>query len=286
MLKRLIEGGDVQVNDRPSKASYRLQKSDAISVSIPAPKTLSVEPEAIPLEILYEDTDLIVVNKPSGMVVHPAPGHFTGTLVHALLYHCQDLSGVGGVLRPGIVHRLDKDTSGVMVVAKHDAAHHGLADLFKYRPKDQLDRRYLAVARGRFRDDEGTIQTSYDRHPTDRKKYSSKFGGSRQAITHFWVRARYSLATLLELKLETGRTHQIRVHLADLHRGLIGDTVYGGRALHRWPNFLKQFPRQALHARMLAFRHPISGDWISCEAPPPDDFQALLDALQSLSETQ
>lgn len=283
MLKRLIDDGEVRVNGQKAKPSYRLQAADIVSVRIPAPKELSVQAENIPLKVLYEDADLIVVNKPSGMVVHPSPGHDKGTLVHALLHHCDDLSGVGGVLRPGIVHRLDKDTSGVMVAAKHDEAHQGLADLFKHRPKEKLDRRYLAVAQGSFREDEGTIDTRFGRHPTDRKRYSSKFGGSRQAITHFWVRERFSQATLLELKLETGRTHQIRVHLSDRHRSLIGDGVYGGRPLKTWPNALRQFPRQALHAFRLSFTHPISGEWISCEAEPPDDFQGLLEVLRRVT---
>lgn len=283
LLKRLIRDKHICINDKSTKPSQRLHLGDVVTVVVPPPEKMELEPEDIPLDVLFEDEHLIVVNKPVGMVVHPAPGHYTGTLVHALLHHCTDLSGVGGTLRPGIVHRLDRDTSGVMVAAKHDASHQGLADLFKFRPEGELERRYWAVARGGFKEDRGTIETQYGRHPTDRKKYSSKVDGPRHAITHYWVKERFTLATLLELKLETGRTHQIRVHLADRQRSLIGDPVYGARPLARWPNFLKQFPRHALHAHRLAFLHPITKEWVDCTIPPPEDFQSLLDQLSALS---
>lgn len=282
LLQRLIESGQVWLGGRPVKPSARVREGDCIQIAIPAPVPLALVPEAIPLDILFEDEHLLVVNKPVGMVVHPAPGHDSGTLVHALLHHCRDLSGVGGVLRPGIVHRLDRDTSGVMVVAKHDAAHHGLATLFKERPKEQLDRRYVAVACGVIREAHGIMDTMYGRHPVDRKKFSSQVHSERRAITEFWVRATYTVATLLELKLHTGRTHQIRVHWADRGHPLLGDTVYGGRPPSRWPNALKTFPRQALHASKLAFVHPITRAWICCESSPPDDFQTLLETLSQL----
>lgn len=286
LLQRLMLEGRVRVEEQSVKPSTRLREGDSIQIIIPPPTSLLLTPEPIPLDILFEDEHLVVVNKPVGMVVHPAPGHDTGTLVHALLHHCRDLSGVGGVLRPGIVHRLDRDTSGVMVVAKHDAAHHGLATLFKERPQGQLDRRYVAVAQGSFVEDHGIIDTPYGRHPVDRKKFSSQVfaqsGHGRRAITEFWVQERFPWATLLELKLHTGRTHQIRVHLADRGRALLGDAMYGGRPPARWPNALKTFPRQALHAKLLAFVHPITQAWVACEAMPPADFQTLLETLTHL----
>ncbi|TNE44676.1 MAG: RluA family pseudouridine synthase [Deltaproteobacteria bacterium] len=285
LLKRLIQDQHVTINQKGCKPSQRLQVGDHISILVPPPEEMELEPEDIPLDVLFEDSHLIVVNKPAGMVVHPAPGHSTGTLVHALLHHCHDLSGVGGTLRPGIVHRLDRDTSGVMVAAKHDAAHLGLAALFKHRPEGKLERRYWAVARGTFKEEKGTIETMYGRHPTDRKKYSSKVDGPRHAITHYWVLERYKFATLLELKLETGRTHQIRVHLADRQRSLVGDPVYGARPLSVWPNFLKQFPRHALHAQRLAFVHPVTEEWVDCSVQPPEDMRSLLEQLVALSSS-
>jgi 23S rRNA pseudouridine1911/1915/1917 synthase len=282
-LKQLITDGHVLIGTKPCRPSYKVRAGETVTVSIPPPRSLSLTPEDIPLDVLYEDSHLIVVNKPVGMVVHPAPGHYTGTLVHALLHHCQDLSGIGGALRPGIVHRIDRDTSGSLVVAKTDDAHRGLSTLFKERPKDQIARQYLAVARGTFREEKGTIETPYGRHPTKRQCYSSRFPADRQAITHFEVIESFGLATLVALRLETGRTHQIRVHLADRHRGLIGDQVYGGRPLARWPNFLKSFPRQALHAHTLSFVHPVTGERIHCEAPLPDDMAELLHNLRSLA---
>lgn len=279
-LKRLIEEGQVYLQNRKIKSSYRVHRGDLIEVILPPPRLLLVEPEEIDLEVLYEDEHLIVVDKPVGMVVHPAPGHDSGTLVHALLHHCKDLSGIGGELRPGIVHRLDRDTSGAIVAAKHDAAHRGLADLFKHRPSTQLDRRYLGIARGHFQEDHGVIDTGYGRHPTDRKRFTSRVEQPiRRAITRYRVQQRFALATLLELKLETGRTHQIRVHLAERGRALIGDALYGGRPPSIWPDLLRQFPRQALHAHILAFVHPITQEFISCTAQIPQDLRDLLDYL-------
>ena len=278
-LKRWIQEGYVLHNGQPARPSQRLRAGDVLSIRAPKPAPSEAIPEEIPLAIAYEDEHLIVINKPAGMVVHPAPGHPTGTLVNALLFHCRDLAGIGDTLRPGIVHRLDQDTTGLLVVAKHDAAHRGLAVLFHDRPKEHLDRRYLALASGRFDEDTLCLDTPYGRHPTQRLRFSSRVESERRAITHLWVRERFALATLLEVRLHTGRTHQIRVHLADRGRPLIGDPLYGGTPPKNWPHALRHFPRQALHAYRLAFTHPITQAKIELEAPLPSDMQELLDSL-------
>lgn len=286
-VKQLINDGHVGLSSsRSLRPSLRLELGEEVSVTLPAPVSMEVEPEDIPLDVVFEDAHLIVVNKPVGMVVHPAPGHYTGTLVHALLFHCQDLSGIGGVMRPGIVHRLDRDTSGVMVAAKTDEAHQGLSHLFKHRPEGQIERVYAALARGNFREDQGTICTPFGRHPSKRQQYSSLFPADREAITHFQVEERFGLATLLSVRLQTGRTHQIRVHMADRQRGLIGDPLYGGRAPSQWPLFLRHFPRQALHARSLSFVHPVTQEWIACEADYPEDMGTLLARLRLFATAQ
>jgi 23S rRNA pseudouridine1911/1915/1917 synthase len=284
--KKLIEDGQVLLQGRQPKPSDKIKGGDHLKITLEPPREMELEPEDIPLDVLYEDEHLLVINKTAPMVVHPAPGHDSGTLVHAILFHCEDLSGVGGVKRPGIVHRLDRYTTGALVVAKHDQAHRGLAYLFKHRPEGQIDRRYLALASGRFREDHERIETWYGRHPKHRQRYSSKVSDGKKAITDYWVKERFEHVTLLELKLETGRTHQIRVHLADRHRSLVGDPVYGGKAPSHWPNRLRQFPRQALHAVKLAFVHPVTEEWIECEAPLPDDLETLLKNLHRWESTR
>jgi len=245
---------------------------------LPAPQPSQVEAEDIPLNVLFEDDELIVVDKPAGMVVHPAPGHRYGTLVGALLHYCETLSGVGGELRPGIVHRLDKLTSGVMVASKTDAAHHGLAAQFAAHT---IERRYLALIVGRPAKASGTFDTFHGRHPTDRKRYSSKVERGRRAVTHYRQIEALGAATLMEAQLETGRTHQVRVHFADAGHGLLGDPVYGRAG--RDPDLRRigqALDRQALHARILAFDHPCSGERLRFVTPPPADFMQAVEALR------
>ncbi len=285
-LKRWIQEGHIHRNNRPARPSDRIHAGDIIAILPPPPEPITAIPEEIPLQIAYEDEHLIVVDKAVGMVVHPAPGHPSGTLVNALLFHCRDLSGIGDALRPGIVHRLDRDTSGLLVVAKHDQAHRGLSDLFRLRPKEHLDRRYLAVARGTFQEDTLHIDTPYGRHPTQRLRFSSLVESERRAVTDLKVLERYALATLVMLRLHTGRTHQIRVHLADRGRPLVGDALYGGTPPRQLPHFLRDFPRQALHAARLAFTHPITQQFLCFESPLPPDLHALLDQLRALHETK
>ncbi|WP_299814531.1 RluA family pseudouridine synthase [uncultured Jannaschia sp.] len=296
-LARLLADGVVTVNGMPASARDRVSPGDAIEVRIPVADDPETRPEAIPLRILHEDADLIVIDKPAGMVVHPAPGSPGGTLVNALLHHFGgDLSGVGGERRPGIVHRIDKDTSGLLVVAKSDAAHHGLAAQFETH---SVERRYLAICHGvpeagdpRLRGTRGVsweagdtlkITTRLARHRTDRQRQAVTWDGGRHAVTRARVLCSMERAALLECRLETGRTHQIRVHLAHVGHALIGDPVYGGhRRLprgHPAAHAVEAFPRQALHAATLGFVHPISGDTTRFESPMPDDMEALLAAL-------
>ena len=236
---------------------------------------MDVLPQNIPLDVVYEDSDVIVVNKPVGMVVHPAPGHPDGTLVNALLYHCGNtLSGINGELRPGIVHRIDRDTSGLIIAAKNDRAHLALAEQLQ---DHSLARVYEAVAVGSFREDSGTVDAPIGRHPVDRKKMAVEPRNGRPAVTHWRVLARYSGCTHVECRLETGRTHQIRVHLASIGHPLLGDTVYGSK---------KPYPGlagQCLHARRLIFRHPRTGERVELECPLPDWFQGVLDKLERMS---
>ena len=280
-LQQLIAQGQILLNGRATKSGYRLRDGDCIAVTLPAPQPSGILPELIPLEVLYEDPHLLVIDKPAGMVVHPSPGNSSGTLVNALLAHCPRLSGIGGVERPGIVHRLDKDTSGVMVVAKDDVTHRGLARQFAER---QVTKRYVAVVRGAMQDAEGVIEAPIGRHPVERQKMSTHTRVGREAVTAFRVSERLGLYTLVELRPRTGRTHQIRVHMAAIGHPLLGDPVYGrsgkglvGSAIMRQ---LTWFKRQALHAWVLGFRHPVMGDYIECRAPWPDDFERLLAILR------
>ena len=273
-VQRLIEQGQVRVAGALAKPAHKLRAGERIEGRVPAPVPAELLAQEIPLAILYEDADLVVVDKPAGMVVHPAAGHAQGTLVNALLHHCRDLSGVGGELRPGIVHRIDKDTSGVLVVAKHDRAHRELAAQWKAH---SIDREYLAFVRGVPRGESGTVDAPIGRHPTDRKRMSTRARVARGAVTHWRVEERLSGATLLRVRLETGRTHQIRVHMASIALPLLGDPVYGGgRALPASCGLA----RQALHATLLGFTHPISGARVRFESPLPADLRALLEALR------
>jgi 23S rRNA pseudouridine1911/1915/1917 synthase len=284
-VQKLIEDGCVTVGGIvAAKAGARLRAGDAIEVRIPAPEPLEVEPEDLPLAILYEDADLIVIDKPAGLVVHPAPGHTRGTLVNALLFHCRDLAGIGGVLRPGIVHRLDKDTTGVMVATKSDRAHAALTAAFAAKSRGEpgsLARTYLAIAAPPPPTARGTLRTLHGRHPVDRKRFSSKVTSGKAAVTHYEIVEPLHAAALVRFRLETGRTHQIRVHAADHGWPLLADPVYGRRARDpRVAAAARALGRQALHAATLAFDHPVTGAPLSFEAPLPADFQRALDALR------
>ena len=274
--QRLIREGSVTVDGRERKAGYMLSIGETVSVRLPEPVPIDALPEDIPLAVLYEDADIAVIDKPQGMVVHPAPGHATGTLVNALLYRLTDLSGVGGALRPGIVHRIDKMTSGLLVVAKNDAAHTALSEQFKERT---AHRRYIGVVCGNLREDEGAVDAPIARHPTDRKRMAIVQGG-RDAVTRWRVLERYGAYTLLQLTLTTGRTHQIRVHMASLHHPLAGDEAYGSGK-----NALG-LAGQALHGYELIFTHPASGSPMRFTAPPPDWFMHALRLLGSTFDAE
>lgn len=270
-VQTLISDGMVEVNGAVKKANYKIRPGDKVKVVIPPPKELLVEAENIPLDIVYEDEDVLVVNKPQGMVVHPAPGSWTGTLVNALLYHCRNLSGINGVLRPGIVHRIDKDTSGLLVVAKNDQAHQGLAAQIK---EHSMARKYIALVHGVVLESTGTIDAPIGRDTADRKKMAVTFHNSKTAVTHYHVLERFHDFTYLRAKLETGRTHQIRVHMAYLKHPVLGDPLYGPR---RNPFGLEG---QMLHAEHLGFVHPQTGEWLEFTVEPPEIFTKLLEELR------
>ena len=273
--QRLLEDGAVTCNGKALKKKDRPSAGDVVEVLLPDPEPVDVLPQNIPLDVVYEDGDVIVVNKPVGMVVHPAPGHPDGTLVNALLFHCGDtLSGINGALRPGIVHRIDRDTSGLIIAAKNDRAHLALAAQLQ---DHSLARVYEAVAVGSFREDSGTVDAPIGRHPVDRKRMAVEPRTGRPAVTHWSVLARYRGFTHVECRLETGRTHQIRVHLASVGHPLLGDTVYGSRK--PWPGLAGQ----CLHARRLKFIHPSTGRPVELECPLPDWFQAVLRKLEAQS---
>ncbi len=270
--QRLLEQGAVTLRDRPAKKNDRTRPGDRLTVCLPEPQPVDLVPQDIPLDVVYEDEDVIVVNKPVGLVVHPAPGHPDGTLVNALLYHCgSSLSGINGELRPGIVHRIDRDTSGLIVAAKNDRAHLALAAQLQ---DHSLARVYEAVAVGGFREDSGTVDAPIGRHPVDRKKMAVDRKNGREAVTHWSVLARYPGYTHVECRLETGRTHQIRVHLASIGHPLLGDTVYGSKK--PWPGLAGQ----CLHARKLRFIHPSTGEPLELECPLPGWFRDVLEKLE------
>ena len=269
-IQRLLEEGAVRRDGRPVRKSDRTAAGTRYEVEVPPPKELGILPENIPLDVAYEDGDVIVINKPKGLVVHPAAGHWSGTLVNALLYHCRDLSGIGGTLRPGIVHRIDKDTSGLLIAAKNDFAHQALAAQLK---DHSLARTYEAIVCGSVREDRGTVSAPIGRSPADRKKMAVVPDG-REAVTHWEVVGRYRGYTHLRLRLETGRTHQIRVHMAWRSHPILGDTVYG----HKKPELGQS--SQCLHARALMFRHPRTGEPVTVTCPLPDYFQDVLQKLE------
>ena len=282
-----IEAGDVTVNGISLPKRYEVRAGDVISVCETEPVPAEARPEEIPLDIVFEDEDILVINKPKGMVVHPAAGNPDGTLVNALLYHCGDeLSGIGGVLRPGIVHRIDKDTSGLLVVAKNDAAHRALAAQLEGH---HIEREYHALANGGFRGECGTVDLPIGRHPVDRKKMAVIRDGTRtarRAVTHYEVIGDFGAVTYLKLHLETGRTHQIRVHMAALGHPLLGDTLYGGGHTRFEKEHAALLHGQALHAKRLTFCHPRTGERMSFECPLPDDFLRLLSILGQQSPSR
>ena len=289
MVQRLIEDGFVTLNQVPvKKAGQRVKPDDVIDVEVPSPEPLELVAEDIPLQILFEDLELIVIDKPAGLVVHPAPGHPRGTLVNAVLFHCKDLGGIGGVLRPGIVHRLDKDTSGVMVVAKTDRAHAALSAAFAAKSHAAREREtatgnmlreYLGIAAPPPPQPSGTLRTFHGRHPSDRKRFSSRVTWGKTAVTHWRIEEALQGAAVVRFRLETGRTHQIRMHAADHGWPLLGDTLYGKPPPKLAP-LAKTLGRQALHAALLELDHPVTGEHMRFESPLPADMQAVLDALR------
>ncbi|MCU6695879.1 RluA family pseudouridine synthase [Laedolimicola ammoniilytica] len=271
-LQKLLKDGSVQMNGKPVKTSTKTAAGAVIELTIPEPEEPEILPEDIPLDILYEDSDVILINKPKDMVVHPAAGHYTGTLVNALMYHCKgDLSGINGVLRPGIVHRIDKDTTGVLIVCKNDKAHNALAEQLK---EHSITRKYRAIVCGNLKEDEGMVDAPLGRHPQDRKKMAIVRTGGKRAVTHYRVLERFGNYTYIECQLETGRTHQIRVHMASLGHPLLGDEVYG-----RVKSPFK-LEGQTLHAMVLGFIHPTTGEYMEFEAPLPEYFEKLLEKLR------
>jgi 23S rRNA pseudouridine1911/1915/1917 synthase len=271
-IQKIIAAGDVLVDGKVRKANFKLKAGASVSFTMPEAAPIEVKPEDIPLDILYEDGDIIVVNKARGMVVHPAAGVSSGTLVNALLYHCHDLSGINGEIRPGIVHRLDKDTSGVMVAAKNDMAHLNLAEQISTK---SAHRSYLAVVHGNIKEEAGIIKGDIGRHPTDRKRMAIVQDNGKPAVTHFKVFERFGDYTLVECRLETGRTHQIRVHMTSIGHPLVNDPKYGSR---KTPFGIKG---QALHSRQLTLKHPATGEEMTFEAPLPEDMKKILAALRN-----
>lgn len=273
-FSKLIKDGHVTMDDKVLKANYRLHTDDLITVETPPAERVDIAPENIPLDILYEDEALLIVNKPKGMVVHPSAGHYSGTLVNAVMYHCGDsLSGIGGVVRPGIVHRIDKDTTGSLIICKTDAAHMHIAGQIK---NHSCNRRYRGIAIGNVREDEGTITGAIGRDLKDRKKMAINEKNGKPAVTHYKVLERFGNYTYLEFALETGRTHQIRVHMASIGHPLLGDEVYGGRhASGKW-----NLQGQTLHAMSLGFIHPTTGEFLEISAKLPEYFEKLLADLR------
>ncbi len=271
-IQKLLKSGLVLVDGKPVKASYQVDEGDVISLDIPEAVEPEIEPENMDLDILYEDQDVILVNKPKGMVVHPAAGHYSHTLVNGLMYHCKDqLSGINGVMRPGIVHRIDMDTTGVIIACKNDMAHNSIAAQLK---EHSITRRYQAIVHGVLKDDAGTIEGPIGRHPTDRKKMSINYNNGKSAVTHYKVLKRFRQYTHVECRLETGRTHQIRVHMASIGHPLLGDLVYGPG---KCP--IPGLQGQTLHAGVLGFIHPRTREYMEFTAPLPEYFAKLLNTL-------
>lgn len=272
-VQEWIKSGAAVVNGKPVKTNYKLSAGDLIVLGIPEAENADIVPEDIPLDVVYEDSDVIVINKPRGMVVHPAPGHSSGTVVNALMFHCKDLSGINGMLRPGIVHRIDKDTTGLLMAAKNDLAHVSLAEQLK---EHSVTRKYIALVHGNVPHDQGTVDAPIGRDTHDRKLFTVTDHNSKPAVTHFIVLERFGDYTLLELQLETGRTHQIRVHMKYIGYPMAGDPVYGPNR----SNKSIALNGQALHAAVLGFTHPRSGERLLFEAPLPDDMEHVLNSLR------
>lgn len=279
-MQKLIDEGHCKVNGKDTKANYKLRLEDQVEAVIPDPVPLEVEPEDIALDIVHEDDDIIIINKPQGMVVHPAHGNYSGTVVNALLEHCKNLSdynsltGINGVMRPGIVHRIDKDTSGIIVIAKNNETHLSLSEQLK---EHSINRKYIALLEGRLKNDSGVVETLIGRNPKDRKQMAVVSVNGKRAVTHYRVLERFENNTLIEAVLETGRTHQIRVHMAYLGHPVVGDTVYGYKKQRFETN------GQLLHARVLGFIHPTRKEYVEFEAPLPDYFEKILRTLRSKS---
>ena len=275
-FQKLIKNQKVWVNDQNQKASFPVHTDDLVKIEIPDAVETTIVPEDIPLDILYEDQDLLIVNKPKGMVVHPSAGHYTGTLVNAIMYHCKDsLSGINGEIRPGIVHRIDMDTTGSLIVCKNDEAHVDIAQQIK---EHSVNRIYVGIVCGNVKDDEGTIEGPIGRHPIERKKMAINEKNGKPAITHYKVLERFGNYTYMQFKLETGRTHQIRVHMASIGHPLLGDALYSSNR-----STFKNLQGQTLHAQTIGFIHPRTGEYMEFSAPLPEYFKKLLSILQSKS---
>ncbi|SDY75141.1 23S rRNA pseudouridine1911/1915/1917 synthase [Evansella caseinilytica] len=274
LVQQWIKDGHITVNGAAVKSNYKVSAGDSIVINEPDPVPLDIKAENLHLNIVYEDGDVLVVNKPRGMVVHPAPGNYSGTLVNGLLYHCQDLSGINGVMRPGIVHRIDKDTSGLLMVAKNDRAHESLVEQLKNK---QTKRRYIAIVAGVIPHDKGTIEAPIGRDPEDRQRMVVTDKNSKDAVTHFQVLERFNNHTVVSCELETGRTHQIRVHMKYIGFPIIGDPKYGPRNKQAFP-----IDGQALHAELLGFVHPDTADSMTFTAPPPADMEKCVEELRKI----
>lgn len=273
-FQKLIKSKQVSVNETPQKASYCVKIDDIVTVEIPDAVETTIEPENIPLDILYEDDDVLIVNKPKGMVVHPSAGHYSGTLVNAIMYHCKDtLSGINGEIRPGIVHRIDMDTTGSLIVCKNDEAHVNIAQQIK---EHSVNRIYVGIVCGNVKEDSGTVEGAIGRHPIERKKMAINEKNGKPAITHYKVLKRFKNYTYMQFKLETGRTHQIRVHMASIGHPLLGDTLYSSGRLP-----FKHLQGQCLHAKTIGFIHPKTGEYMEYSAPLPEYFEKLLCLLKS-----
>lgn len=271
-LQKLVKDGQVFVNGKAVKNNYRLHEEDRIELTVPEPLQTDILPENLNLDIVYEDKSVLIVNKPKGMVVHPSAGHASGTLVNGLMYHCGDgLSGINGVLRPGIVHRIDMDTTGLLIVCKNDQAHNCIAEQLK---EHSITRRYHALVKGRFKEEEGTIDAPIGRNPSNRLKMAVNRQNGKHAVTHYRVLEQFSSCAYIECRLETGRTHQIRVHMSSIGHPLLGDTIYGGPAV-------KNVQGQMLHAKVIGFIHPETGEYVEFDSDLPQYFQEILERLQS-----
>ena len=272
-IQKIIKDGKAYVNDAVVKANYKVKVDDKVQFEIPDCEEPDIPPQDIPLDILYEDKDILIVNKPKDMVVHPAPGHYEGTLVNAIMFHCKDeLSGINGVLRPGIVHRIDKDTTGSIIICKNDEAHRKIAQQLK---EHSITRKYRAIVYGRIMEEEGTVNAPIGRHPTDRKKMAINEKNGKPAVTHYKVLERFDKYTYIECQLETGRTHQIRVHMTSIGHPLLGDEVYGNAKC------TFKLEGQTLHAMTIGFIHPTTGEYVEYEAPLPEYFEHLLQILRT-----